>query len=175
MPPVDGEIIDEVSKVNDPSLVKFERGEHCGEVELMGKEMDEAYLHDILSLTLSPESRARHSDIKIVYTPLHGTGVRIVPECLKRLGFTNVYHVYDQDISDGNFPTVVSPNPEEPAAMKMALDVAEEKKADIVMATDPDADRLGIAVRDNDGNMVQFNGNQTALNILSRRLSRPSS
>ena len=162
MPPVDGEIIDEVSKVNDPSLVKFERGEHCGEVELMGKEMDEAYLHDILSLTLSPESRARHSDIKIVYTPLHGTGVRIVPECLKRLGFTNVYHVYDQDISDGNFPTVVSPNPEEPAAMKMALDVAEEKKADIVMATDPDADRLGIAVRDNDGNMVQFNGNQTA-------------
>ena len=162
VPPVDGEIIDEVSKVNDPSLVKFERGEHCGEVELMGKEMDEAYLHDILSLTLSPESRARHSDIKIVYTPLHGTGVRIVPECLKRLGFTNVYPVYDQDISDGNFPTVVSPNPEEPAAMKMALDVAEEKKADIVMATDPDADRLGIAVRDNDGNMVQFNGNQTA-------------
>lgn len=162
VPPVDKEIIDEVSKVTEPSQVKFVRGERCGEVELMGKEMDEAYLSDILSLTLSPESRARHSDIKIVYTPLHGCGVRLVPECLSRLGFKNVYHVYDQDVSDGDFPTVVSPNPEEPAAMKMAIDLAEEKGADIVLATDPDADRMGIAVRDDEGKMVQFNGNQTA-------------
>lgn len=160
--PVDTEIIAEVAKVSDPSLVKFEKGDHCGEVELMGKAMDESYMKDILSLMLSPESCKRHSDLKIVYTPLHGCGVRLVPECLKRLGFTNVYHVMDQDVSDGDFPTVASPNPEEPAAMKMALELADRKGADLVMATDPDADRMGIAVRDNDGKLVQLNGNQTA-------------
>ncbi len=162
VPPVDKDIIEEVGKITEPSQVKFERGERCGEVQLMGKKVDEAYLNDILSLALSPESRERHKDIKIVYTPLHGCGVRIVPECLKRLGFENVYHVPAQDVSDGDFPTVVSPNPEEPAAMKMALERAGEVGADIVMATDPDADRLGIAVRDNEGKMVQLNGNQTA-------------
>lgn len=160
--PVDTEIIAEVAKVSDPSLVKFEKGDHCGEVELMGKAMDESYMNDILSLMLSPESCKRHSDLKIVYTPLHGCGVRLVPECLKRLGFTNVYHVMDQDVSDGDFPTVASPNPEEPAAMKMALELADKKGADLVMATDPDADRMGIAVRDDDGKLVQLNGNQTA-------------
>ncbi|MBP5218565.1 MAG: phospho-sugar mutase [Bacteroidales bacterium] len=162
VPPTDKEIIEEVSRVTEPSQVRFVRGEHCGEVELMGKDVDEAYINDILSLTLSPEARERHSDIKIVYTPLHGCGVRIVPECLKRMGFSNVIHVPEQDISDGDFPTVVSPNPEEPAAMKMALEMADRKGADIVMASDPDADRLGIAVRDDEGKMVQFNGNQTA-------------
>lgn len=162
VPPVDKDIIEEVGKITEPSQVKFERGERCGEVQLMGNKVDEAYLNDILSLALSPESRERHKDIKIVYTPLHGCGVRIVPECLKRLGFENVYHVPAQDVSDGDFPTVVSPNPEEPAAMKMALERADEVGADIVMATDPDADRLGIAVRDNEGKMVQLNGNQTA-------------
>lgn len=162
VPPTDKEIIEEVSKVTEPSQVRFVKGKQCGEVDLMGKDMDEAYINDIMSLTLSPEARARHNDIKIVYTPLHGCGVRIVPECLKRMGFNNVIHVPEQDISDGDFPTVVSPNPEEPAAMKMALEMADRKGADIVMASDPDADRLGIAVRDNDGKMVQFNGNQTA-------------
>ena len=93
VPPVDKDIIAEVAKVSEPSQVKFERGERCGEVQLMGKKVDEAYMTDILSLTLSPESRERHNDIKIVYTPLHGCGVRIVPECLKRLGFKNVYNV----------------------------------------------------------------------------------
>ena len=160
--PVDQEIIAEVEKITDPSQVQFGEEQHSGEIELMGKEMDECYISDILSLTLSPAARIKHPDIKFVYSPLHGCGVRIVPECLKRLGFVNVYHVPDQDISDGDFPTVVSPNPEEPAAMKMALDMAEKKGADIVMATDPDADRMGIAVRDNEGNMVQLNGNQTA-------------
>ena len=160
--PVDKEIIEEVRKVSDPSMVKFEKGESCGEVELMGKAMDESYITDILSLSLSPEARSRHSDLKIVYSPLHGCGVRIIPECLRRLGFTNVYHVPAQDVSDGDFPTVESPNPEEPAAMKMALEMADSKGADIVMASDPDADRLGIAVRDDEGRMVQFNGNQTA-------------
>lgn len=160
--PVDTEIVAEVAKITDPSQVKFTPSDDCAELEMMGKEVDEQYLHDILSLMLSPESCARHKDLKFVYTPLHGCGVRLVPECLRRLGFENVYHVPEQDVSDGDFPTVVSPNPEEPAAMKMALDVAEREHADIVIATDPDADRMGIAVRDNDGKMVQFNGNQTA-------------
>ncbi|MDI9550837.1 MAG: phospho-sugar mutase [Bacteroidales bacterium] len=162
MSPVDKDIVAEVAKITDPSQVKFEKGEGSGKVERMGSEMDEAYLSDILSLMLSPEARAAHPDLKIVYTPLHGCGVRLVPECLKRLGFKNVYNVPEQDVSDGDFPTVPSPNPEEPAAMKMALEVAEREQADIVMATDPDADRLGIAVRDNDGRIVQFTGNQTA-------------
>ena len=160
--PVDAEIIAEVAKVSDPSLVRFTKGEGSGKIELMGSEMDENYMSDILSLMLSPESRARHKDLKIVYTPLHGCGVRLVPECLRRLGFENVYHVAAQDVSDGNFPTVASPNPEEPAAMKMALEEADRQGADLVMATDPDADRMGIAVRDNDGRIVQLNGNQTA-------------
>ena len=160
--PVDAEIIAEVAKVSDPSLVRFTKGEGSGKIELIGSEMDENYMSDILSLMLSPESRARHKDLKIVYTPLHGCGVRLVPECLRRLGFENVYHVAAQDVSDGNFPTVASPNPEEPAAMKMALEEADRQGADLVMATDPDADRMGIAVRDNDGRLVQLNGNQTA-------------
>ena len=160
--PVDAEIIAEVAKVSDPSLVRFTKGEGSGKIELMGSEMDENYMSDILSLMLSPESRARHKDLKMVYTPLHGCGVKLVPECLRRLGFENVYHVAAQDVSDGNFPTVASPNPEEPAAMKMALEEADRQGADLVMATDPDADRMGIAVRDNDGRLVQLNGNQTA-------------
>ncbi|MGN1216005.1 MAG: phospho-sugar mutase [Candidatus Cryptobacteroides sp.] len=160
--PVDAEIIAEVAKVSDPSLVKFDKGPQSGKIEMMGKEMDESYMSDILSLMLSPESRARHKDLKIVYTPLHGCGVRIVPECLRRLGLENVYHVPAQDESNGDFPTVASPNPEEPAAMKMAMEEADRQGADLVMATDPDADRMGIAVRDNDGNLVQLNGNQTA-------------
>lgn len=160
--PVDKEIVEEVSKITSPSQVKFKPEDECGEIELMGKDMDNSYLTDILSLTLSPESCKRHSDLKFVYTPLHGCGVRLVPECLRRLGFNNIYNVPEQDISDGNFPTVASPNPEEPAAMKMAIEVAEKKGADIIMATDPDADRLGIAVRDDKGNIVQLNGNQTA-------------
>ena len=160
--PVDKEIVAEVAKITDPSMVKFESGTHCGEIELMGRDVDELYLRDLLSLSLSPESCARHSDLKIVYTPLHGCGVRLVPEILKRKGFANIIHVPDQDISDGDFPTVVSPNPEEPAALDMALRKADETGADIVIGTDPDADRMGIAVRDDSGKMVLFNGNQTA-------------
>ena len=160
--PIDKDIVAEVAKISDPSQVKFVPGEECGEIEMMGKEMDECYLNDILSLMLSPESRKNHPELKIVYTPLHGCGVRLVPECLKRIGFDKVYHVPAQDISDGDFPTVLSPNPEELEAMKMALAVADKEHADIVMATDPDADRMGIAVRNDKGEMVRFNGNQTA-------------
>lgn len=160
--PVDKEIVAEVAKITEPSMVKFESGLRCGEIMTMGADVDESYLKDLLSLSLSPEMCRKHSDLKIVYTPLHGCGVRLVPEILKRLGFENIIHVPDQDVSDGNFPTVVSPNPEEPAALKMATDMAEKTGADLVMGTDPDADRLGIAVRDNEGRIVLLNGNQTA-------------
>ncbi len=171
--PVDKEIVAEVAKVSDPSMVKFKSGLRCGEVEAMGADVDECYLRDLQSLSLSGDLCRKHSDLKIVYTPLHGCGVRLIPELLRRVGFSHIIHVPDQDVSDGDFPTVVSPNPEEPAALRMALDKAEETGADLVMGSDPDADRLGIAVRDNDGRMVLLNGNQTAsiltYYILSRR------
>ena len=160
--PVDKDIVAEVAKITDPSQVRFDREGQCGEIEIMGKEVDECYIRDLLSLTLSPDSVARHSDLKIVYTPLHGCGVRLVPQCLRALGFRNIFNVPEQDVSDGNFPTVVSPNPEEPAALEMAIEKAGSVGADLVLATDPDADRMGIAVRDLDGKMVLFNGNQTA-------------
>ncbi len=170
--PVDKDIVAEVARITDPSMVKFTPKEECGGIELMGSEMDEKYFNDVLSLTLSPEARARHKDIKIVYTPIHGSGVRIVPEALRRMGFENVYHVPEQDISDGNFPTVASPNPEEPGALKMAIEVADKVGADLVMASDPDADRMGIALRDNDGKMVLFNGNQTGAMLTYYILTR---
>ena len=160
--PVDKDIVAEVAKITDPSMVKFEAGEDAAPIEVMGHEMDEAYLNSVMSLMLSPEACAAHKDLKIVYTPIHGSGVEIVPEFLAKLGFENVYHVPEQDVVDGNFPTVKSPNPEEPGALAMAVAVADKEGADLVMATDPDADRIGIAVRDNEGKMVLLNGNQTA-------------
>ena len=160
--PVDKDIVAEVAKITDPSMVKFEAGEDAAPIEVMGHEMDEAYLNSVMTLMLSPEACAAHKDLKIVYTPIHGSGVEIVPEFLAKLGFENVYHVPEQDVVDGNFPTVKSPNPEEPGALAMAVAVADKEGADLVMATDPDADRIGIAVRDNEGKMVLLNGNQTA-------------
>ena len=161
--PVDKDIVAEVAKIEDPADVRFEpvASQPKAAIEMMGIEVDECYLKDQLSLMLSPEAVAKHKDLKIVYTPLHGCGVKLMPEALKRIGFTNIIHVPEQDVSDGNFPTVASPNPEEPAAMAMALKKADETGADLVLATDPDADRLGIAVRDNEGKMVQLTGNQT--------------
>ena len=161
--PVDKDIVAEVAKIEDPADVRFEpvAGQPQAAIEIMGAEVDECYLRDQLSLMLSHEAVAKHKDLKIVYTPLHGCGVKLMPEALKRIGFTNIIHVPEQDVSDGNFPTVASPNPEEPAAMAMALKKADETGADLVLATDPDADRLGIAVRDNAGKMVQLTGNQT--------------
>lgn len=160
--PVDKEIVAEVNRIGSPAEVRFLPGEGAGIIRTMGEDVDSAYLKDILSLTLSPESVARHNDIRIVYTPLHGTGVRLVPRALDMLGFKNVFHVPEQDVNDGDFPTVKSPNPEEPSALKMALETAERNSADIVLATDPDADRVGVAVRDGNGKMVLLNGNQTA-------------
>ena len=161
--PVDKDIVNEVGKITDPADVRFEpvAGTKPAPIEIMGEEVDECYLRDITSLALSPEAVKKHQDLKIVYTPLHGCGVKLMPRALGMIGFHNIIHVPEQDIPDGNFPTVASPNPEEPAAMAMALKKADETGADLVLATDPDADRLGIAVRDNDGKMVQFTGNQT--------------
>ena len=161
--PVDKDIVDEVARIEDPADVRFApvAGEKPAPVELMGREMDACYLRDITSLMLSPEAVKKHADMKIVYTPLHGCGVRLMPEALGMIGFHNIIHVPEQDINDGNFPTVASPNPEEPAAMAMALAKADETGADLVLATDPDADRLGIAVRNDEGKMVQLTGNQT--------------
>lgn len=158
--PVDKDIVAEVKRMADPSEVRYAPA--LAPIELMGAEEDERYLHDILSLTLSPEAVKRHADLKIVYTPLHGCGVRLVPECLKRLGFKHVIHIPEQDINDGNFPTVSSPNPEEEPAWEMALAAAEREGADLVLATDPDADRMGAAVRDTEGRLVRLTGNQTA-------------
>ena len=145
--PHDKNVIEEVLKITDPSMVRFGTCPHS-RIHTIGEDVDRVYLDSILSLTLSPESVARHRDLKIVYTPLHGSGVRMVPRALRQIGFEKIYSVPEQEISDGNFPTVASPNPEESSALTMAIEVAEREGADLVMATDPDADRVGIAVRD---------------------------
>ncbi len=167
--PHDKNIIDEVNKITSMEQVNIAEG---ALPETVGAEVDKAYLDSQLSLLLSPESIARHSDFKIAYTPLHGTGVRMVPAGLAQAGFKNVYHVDAQDVSDGNFPTVVSPNPEEPTAMRMVMERADEVGADIALGTDPDADRVGCAVRGDDGKMVLLTGNQTATLITSYALTR---
>jgi phosphoglucomutase len=128
----------------------------------IGKEMDEVYLDQVLQLSLTPGAILRQKDLKIVYTPLHGTGTKLVPEILSRFGFTNVDVVKEQAVPDGNFPTIHSPNPEEPEALSMAINRAREIDADLVMATDPDADRVGIALKNHRNEFILLNGNQTA-------------
>ena len=167
--PHDENIIAEVGKIKSPANVKFSGNDDL--ITSIGKEIDERYFDRLMSLSVSPEAIARQKDMKIVYSPLHGCGVRLVPEFLKRLGFTDVIHVPEQDVNDGNFPTVVSPNPEESSALKMALEKAESENADLVMATDPDADRVGIAVRNAEGRLQLLNGNQTAALITYYLLS----
>ena len=129
---------------------------------MVGADVDEAYLNDVSTLLLSPEAVAKHADLKMVYTPLHGTGITLVPKIFKKMGFTNLSLVEAQVESNGDFPTVHSPNPEENSALEMAVAQAEAIGADLVMATDPDADRVGIAIRDNEGKITLLNGNQTA-------------
>lgn len=167
--PHDTNIINEVLKITSLSQVKFTGGEAA--IEMVGEDVDAAYLKDLATLHLSPSAVKNHSDLKMVYTPLHGTGVKLVPMALHDMGFTNIYNVPAQDVSDGNFPTIKSPNPEESSALAMAVARAQEVGADLVMATDPDADRVGIAVRDHSGKIVLLNGNQTA-SILTYYLLR---
>lgn len=169
--PHDTNIIEEVNKITDPSQVKF-APENSPKPIFIGKEVDEAFIKAVLSLTLSHDSVARNNDIKIVYTPLHGTGIKTVPICLERMGFKNIYHVKEQDVSDGSFPTVVSPNPEEPTAMKMALDKAAEVGAQIVLGSDPDADRIGLAVRNEKGELQLLTGNQIVAILTDYLLQR---
>ncbi len=170
VPPHDKGIISKVAMISSPADVKFEGG--AGKIAIIGKEVDEAYLSAVSSLLMSPESVARHGGMKIVYSPLHGTGIKLVPEALERNGFRNVACQKEQSVPDGNFPTVKSPNPEEHSALELSLELADETGADIVLATDPDADRVGVAVRDNEGKMVLLNGNQTASLLVYYLLSR---
>ena len=159
-PPHDKNIIQEVNKVTDVSEIRFEGKKE--NITLLDEEFDRKYIKKLTELSLSPEIIKKHSDFKIVYTPIHGTGVKLVPETLNAFGFTNIYNVPEQDITDGNFPTVVSPNPENAEALQLALKKAEQVNADLVLATDPDADRVGIAVRDFNNKLILLNGNQTA-------------
>ncbi|MCK4746523.1 MAG: phospho-sugar mutase, partial [Bacteroidales bacterium] len=157
--PHDKNIIEEVKKISSINEIQFD-----GDADLIDTipgSFDDLYVDRLTELSLSPEAIMKHHDLKIVYTPIHGTGVRLVPMALAKFGFTQVYNVPEQDVVNGDFPTVVSPNPEESAALAMALEKAEDVGADLVMATDPDADRVGIAVRDLQGKLVLLNGNQT--------------
>jgi len=159
--PHDENVITEVNNIASVDHIKFDGNPAL--IEIIGEDIDKAFIENIKKLSLSPDSIKRNSKLKIVYTPIHGTGVRLIPRALEEYGFTNVIHVPEQDVVSGNFPTVVSPNPEEPAALDMAVKKAMEVDADIVMASDPDADRLGVALKNDKGEWILVNGNQTAL------------
>jgi len=159
--PHDRNTIAEVNKIRNASEIKFKGNKDL--IEIIGKEVDKEYIKALTTISLSSDAIARHNDMKIVYTPIHGTGVHIVPDTLKAFGFTNIIHVPEQDVVSGDFPTVISPNPEEPAALAMAVEKAKETDAELVLATDPDGDRVGAAVKNNEGEWVLLNGNQTAL------------
>lgn len=159
--PHDKNTIAEVNKIRNASEIKFKGNKSL--IEIIGKEMDEQYIQDLTTISLSKDAIERHKNMKIVYTPIHGTGVRLIPAALKAYGFTNIINVPEQDVVSGDFPTVVSPNPEEPAALALAVAKAKEMDAELVLASDPDADRIGVAVKNENGEWVLLNGNQIAL------------
>lgn len=160
IPPHDKNVIIEVQNIKEISEVSFKENEKL--IKHIGEDIDNAYLDKLTSYSLQPEIVAKYSDIKIVYSPLHGTGSIMVPLALKRFGFKNIHIVEEQAVQDGNFPTVVSPNPEEKTAMLMALEKAKKIDADIILATDPDSDRIGVGLKDINDEFVLLNGNQTA-------------
>ena len=162
--PHDKGIIDEVNKIASAADIKFQGNPDL--IQIIGEDVDKIYLDMVKTVSIDPEAIARHKDMKIVYTPIHGTGMMLIPRALKMWGFENVYTVPEQMIKDGNFPTVVSPNPENAEALTMALNLAKEIDADLVMASDPDADRVGIACKNDKGEWVLINGNQTCLMYL---------
>lgn len=162
--PHDVKTIEYVNQIKSNDQIKFTPDK--GLIQSIGKDLDRQYLADIHTLSLDPEADRRHKDMKIVYTPIHGTGLRLMYDSLKLWGFENVIHVPAQDIQDGDFPTVVSPNPENSEAMHMAVEKARETGASIVMASDPDADRVGLVVRDKDGNYQLVNGNQICMLLI---------
>jgi phosphoglucomutase len=161
VPPHDKNVIEEVEAITSVDKVIWDGGEE--NISILGKGMDDAYLDMVKSLSVYPEIIEKQHDLKIVYTPIHGTGITLMPEILQRFGFTNVHIVEEQATPDGNFPTVVYPNPEESEAMSIGLAKAKELDADILLGTDPDSDRVGIGIKDNKGNWVLMNGNQTAV------------
>ena len=170
VPPHDKNVIKEVQKITSVDQVRFGRIENL--IQMLGEEIDRIYLERMKTYSLSPENNRRHSDLKIVFTPIHGAAVTLVPAALKAFGFEKIYNVPEQDVVSGDFPTVHSPNPEEPAALKMALDKAREVDAELVMATDPDGDRVGVAVKDLWGEYALLNGNQTASLVTSYILNK---
>ena len=161
VPPHDKNVIKEVDKIASVDDVKWSGGE--ANIMIIGKEMDEKYMEMVKGLSVYPEIIEKHKDLKIVYTPIHGTGITMVPQVLKKFGFDNVHIVEEQSEPDGNFPTVAYPNPEESEAMSLGLKLAEKLDADILSGTDPDADRIAIGVKDSKGKWVLINGNQTAV------------
>ena len=161
VPPHDKNVIKEVDKIASVDDVKWSGGE--ANITIIGKELDEEYMTMVKSLSVYPEVIAKHKDLKIVYTPIHGTGITLLPQVLKKFGFDNVHIVKDQSVPDGNFPTVAYPNPEESEAMSLGLKLSETLDADILAGTDPDADRIAIGVKDSNGKWVLMNGNQTAV------------
>lgn len=163
--PHDVNIIDNVNRIKSVRDIRFEGDK--SKIEIIGEQMDKDFLTAIKGLSLDPEVIKRHADLKIVYTPIHGTGVKLVPESLRNYGFTNIIHVPEQDIPSGDFPTVDSPNPENPSAMAMAIAKAKDVEADLVVASDPDADRIGCVIRDNDGEYQLVNGNQIVMILLN--------
>lgn len=168
--PHDKNTIAEVNKIRSVEDIKFKGNPDL--IEIIGEEIDKLFLERIKTLSLSPEAIERHKDMKIVYTPIHGTGVKLIPAVLKEYGFSNIIHVPEQDVVSGDFPTVVSPNPEEPAALDMAIKKAQETGAELVLASDPDADRIGIAIKDDKGEFILVNGNQIAMIFLNYLITR---
>jgi phosphoglucomutase len=168
--PHDKNIINEVQSIKDVSEIQFD--DDLKNVEIIGEKIDKSYIKELCKLSLNPAIIKKQSDLKIVYTPIHGTGVELVPQTLQAYGFKNVTVVEEQKVPDGNFPTVKSPNPEEPEALKLALQKAKEINADIVMATDPDADRVGIAVKNNENEFILLNGNQAAALLINYLISQ---
>lgn len=168
--PHDTNIIDHVNRISSVNEIRF-KGDPS-KIQIIGRDIDEPYLAAIKGLSLSPESIKRHHDLKIVYTPIHGTGVNLIPESLANFGFTNIIHVPEQDVPSGDFPTVESPNPENPPAMAMAIAKAKEVGADLVMASDPDADRVGCVLRDSKGEYRLINGNQIVMILLNYLMTR---
>ncbi|HEX9513112.1 MAG TPA: phospho-sugar mutase [Puia sp.] len=161
VPPHDKNVIKEVEKIASVDAVKWSGGD--ANITMIGKEMDEAYISMVRDLSVYPEIIEKQHNLRIVYTPIHGTGIKLVPEVLQRFGFSNVHVVDEQATPDGNFPTVIYPNPEESEAMSIGLKKAKQIDADILLGTDPDADRVGIGVKDKKGDWVLVNGNQTAV------------
>ena len=168
--PHDVNVIEYVNRISGIGEIKFKGNPEL--ITIIGDEMDQKFLAAIKGLQLSPEAVKQFHDLKLVYTPIHGTGVKLIPDSLRNYGFTNIINVPEQDVTSGDFPTVASPNPEVPSAMAMAIAKAKEVDADLILASDPDADRIGCVLRDDNGEYVLINGNQIVMILLNYIMTR---